>query len=598
MNWVVRIALLSVVGCVCIAAELRANPSTKDPDALLKIRPGEKVPGDYLAAEYGAISQRYAKAKAANDELYAKFTENKLAVGDGRQVGPLVLLQEALKRDAEFLKLRGEACGWDLGLRVAVFDERLKEVVKTILQLPTMNTRPLQAQLDRSAAAGMNRLPQIKALIAQQKYVQAEGELNEVIDDIMRSSVWFPTFDYKPFRIDILQANELRRKQAIADLKAIIARGPDLATVQMELSQAATEIGQSGKFMKTGQAISGPELLVELQTRWPQLQAGLKRSAMAVWTIDQISSDAAQYQTLVAAQQQFTQSMPALVANVIQSDAQRASPAEAAALYPQYVSACADLCAIGPRQELESALAPALTALATKAGLDKDVAAYRAATEPLLAWKRFFARAQAKRLSAQAQPVHDWANKVCGPPFQPNTIIPPRATIASAKVVDPTNLVMQSVLPAGPPAAIVVTDVVPVSAAGQRWVARYQQRIFGLIAAPPTDPWKAATILLEQELLATPQLPPLTLDAATALATARLGVFETVGGPVEQVVCEPLLTRFVTLPDEAGTMLPLGPQPPEGDDAQGNKEQDRSLCLRCDILQPTWLQNECFVLRP
>ena len=52
-----------------------------------------------------------------------------------------------------------------------------------------MNTKPLQLQLDKSAAAGLKRLPQIQALIAQQKFVQAEGELNEVIDDIVRSAV-------------------------------------------------------------------------------------------------------------------------------------------------------------------------------------------------------------------------------------------------------------------------------------------------------------------------------------------------------------------------------------------------------------------------
>lgn len=597
MNWSIRIVVLSVACCLCVSATLHANPSTKSPEALLKIRPGKKVPGDYLAADYEAISQRYAKAKVVSDELYGKLLEKKLAVGDGRQVGPLAVLQAELKRDAKFLQLRGEASGWDLGVRVAELDKRLNEVVKTILQLPAMNTKPLQVQLDKSAAAGMKRLPQIQALTSQQKYVQAEGELNEVIDDILRSAVWFPTADLKPFLFDIPHVEELRRAQAVAELKLLIS-GTDVPTVEAEFAQAATVIGQTGKFTKDGQPTSGPELLTATQSNWPRLKAALQRSAMAAWAIDQITGDATEYQTLLAGQQQLAQSMPTLLAKIIQSDTQRASPAEAVALYPQYVSACAGLCAIGPRQELETAFAPALTALAAKAGLDKDVAAYRAATEPLLAWKRFMARAQAKRLATQAAPVHDWATKVCGPPHQPHTIIPERANIGLAKVVSSVNLVLPAVLPAGPPSAIVVSDVVPVSAAGQRWVARYRQRIFGLIAAPPAEAWQAATGQLEQQLLATPQLPPLTLDAATALSTARMGVFENVGGPVEQVVIEPLLTRFITLPEEAGTMLPLGDQPQEGLDAQGSKEQGKFLSLRCDMLQPTWLQNECFVLRP
>lgn len=597
MNIWKRLYVLSVVSCVCFATEARANPSTKAPEALLKMRPCEKVPGDYLTADYDAISQRYAKAKAANDELYAKFTANKLAVGDGRPVGPLAALQAELKRDAEFLQLRGDASGWDLGVRVAELDRRLKEVVKTILALPTMNTRSLQVQLDKSATAGMRRLPQIQALLSQQKFVQAEGELNEVIDEIVRTAVWFPTFDFKPFLIDIPQANELRRKQAIAELKLIIDAGPDLTGLQTELDKAAADLASNGQCQWNGQPTSGPGLMILFQTNWPQIQAGHKRSAMAAWTIDQITGDPSQYQALVAAQERFAQALPASLAKLIHSDTQRVPPAEAAALYSQYVATCAGLCAVAQRQELDAAFTPALTALATKGGLDKEVTAYHAATEPLLAWKRFMARAAAKRLSAQTPPVHEWASKVCGPPYQPHAIVPTPGGIGRAMVMSSTNQVLPGVLPAGPPATIVVGDVVPVSAAGQRWVARYRQRVFALVAAPPADPWKAAIVQLEQQLLVNPQLPPLTLDAATALTSARLGVFESVGGPVEQVAVEPLLTRFITMPDEAGTMLPLRAQAEEFD-GQGAKEQGKFLSLRCDILQPTWLQNECFVLRP
>jgi hypothetical protein len=597
MNILKRLFVLSVVSCLCFAAAARANPSTKSPEALLKMRPGEKVPGDYLSADYQAISQRYAKAKAINDELYAKFKANKLAVGDGRQVGTLAVLQSQLRRDAEFLQLRGEASGWDLMERVVELNRRSREVVNTILSLPTMNTKSLQLQLDKSVAAGLKRLPQIQALLAQQKFVQAEGELSEVFDEVVRTAVWFPTFDYKPFMLSISQATELRRNRAVAELKLIVDGGPDLAGLLKELDTAASDLSSSGQCMWNGKPTNGPDLLSGLQLSWPQLQAGHKRTTMATWTLDQIMGAAPQYQALVAAQEQFSQALPAALAKLIQSDTQRVPPADAAALYSQYVAACAGLCAVGPRQELEAAFTPALNALATKAGLDKEIAAYHAATEPLLAWKRFLARAAAKRLSAQYPTLHDWASKVCGPPHQPHTIVPTAGGIGLAKVMSSVDQVLPGVLPAGPPATVVVGDVVPVSAAGQRWVARYQQRVFALVAAPPADPWKAAVVQLEQQLLVNPQLPPLTLDAATALTSARLGVFESVGGPVDQVVVEPLLTRFITLPDEAGTMLPLRAQA-EGFDAQGGKEQGKFLILRCDILQPAWLQNECFVLRP
>jgi|GEM_PF-7118878 len=596
------LSLFAIALSLAPVSQLLANPSTKNPETLLKIRPGEKVDGDYLAADYEAISQRYAKAKAIADELSGKLKDDKLALGDGRQVGPFSLLNSALNRDAEFLKLRGEACGWDLAARIADYNRLLDNVARKLLTLPGMNTKPLQLQLEKSHAAGLKRLPQIEILIARQKFVQAEGELNEILDDLRRTAVWFPTGDhqtmFKPFLKDLPQCKELRRDQAIADLQSIIDRAPTITDVQTELTQAATQIGATGQAMWNGQMLSGPAFLTAWQTNWPKLQAGSKRALMARRTIEQIRPGENKYQELVTAHEQFAKSLPALLATIIQNDAQRVQPAEAATLYPQYVAAAAGLCAMGPRQELENAFAPALTALATKAGIEKDVAAHRTAMEPLLAWKRFFARSQAKALAAKATPVHDWLTKSCGSPGNPHTILPQQQPhISRAQVVNSVDQVLPAVIPAGPPPSIVITDVVPVSAAGQRWVARYQQRVFTLVGAPNAAAWKTAADELEQQLLATPQQPPLSLDAATALATARLGVFETAGGPVVQVTVEPLLTRFVTLPDEAGSLLPLGALAPESFDPSTPGQQGSFLSLRCDLRQP-WLQNECFVILP
>ena len=285
-----------------------------------------------------------------------------------------------------------------------------------------------------------------------------------------------------------------------------------------------------------------------------------------------------------------------MLAAIISSDANRAAAAEAGTLYPQYVAAAAGLCAVGPRQELDSAFTPALTALATKAGIEKDIAAYRTAMEPLLGWKRFLARSQAKALSAQAVPVHDWLTKACGAPANPHTILPEQQPhIGRAQIISTVDQVLPAVIPAGPPPSIVVTDIVPVSAGNPRRLARYQQRVFALIATLPEGALKAAGDQLEQQLLATQQMPPLSLDAATALVTARLGVFESAGGPVDQVTIEPLLTRFITLPDEGGTLLPLGAFPPE---VVESTSPAQFLTVRCDIAEPRWLQNECFVIQP
>ena len=598
---------IAVLSIACFVAPSAANPTTKTPDALLKIREGEKVPGDYLepdAKAYAEISQRYAKAKVIADDLAEKLKADKLAIGDVPKVGPLYLLKAALMRDADFLLLRGEASGQDLLLRVRKIDELIFKVVPKLLALPNMNTKPAGAQLEKAHAAGQKRLPQIEQLIAQQKFVQAEGELNEILDDMTRFAIWFPGGDmtamFKPFTRSFPQAAEQRKDRAVADLQALIERGPKTAEIQAELTQAATQIGMTGQATLNGQMLSGPAFLKEWQANWPKLQAGMQRTLMAQWTLEQIRDELPKkHQALITAQEQFAKSIPGLLAAIVASDAKRLPAAEAAALYPQYVTAAAGLCAVGARQDLDAAFAPAIAALATKAGMDKDVAAYRAAMEPLLGWKRFLARSQAKALSAKAAPVHDWLTKACAAPANPHTILPQQQPqIGSAQIVTSSvDLVLPAVLPTGPAPTVVVTDIVPVNPAAQRCVARYRQRVFSLLAAPPPAALQAAGSQLELQLLATPEQPPLSLDAATALATARLCVFESAGGTVDQVTIEPLLTRFVTLPAEGGALLPLGPLPPEAVDPSTPGQQKFFLSLRCDIAQP-WYQNECFLILP
>lgn len=611
MRHYLRLTLL----CLCslgLTSTLLANPSTKSPETLLKIRAGDKVNGDYLAADYAAISQRYAKAKATGDELWKRHAAKKLTLGDGRQVGPQAVLLAALKRDADFLQLRAEASGWDLAVRVDELENQLSTVVREVLLLPGINLTPLQQQLQKAHTAGLKRLPQIETLIAQKKFVQAEGELYEILDDMTKFAVWFPTTDnstlFKPFQIvPIEQARQARRDQAVKELQAIVAQAPNLAQIQTELAQHAAAVGGTGQTNWKGATVTGSEFLSTWQQSWPKLQAATKRSLLAQWAIEQIAAGESKYVGQLAAQQQFAQALPAAMAAIIQADAQRAAPADAARLYPQYFGACAMLCAVGPRQELETAFAPALTALAAKAGLEGEVNAYRAATEPLLAWKRFFARAQAKSLAAGSISTHDWCTKSLGTPFQPNTIMPdPNTDISRAKVGSSANLVLAAAIPSGPPPALVVNDVATADYAilytternvSNRCVARYQQRVFAVVGAPPKEALKAAADQLEQQLLVSPENPPLTLEAATALATARLGMFEKAGGPLDQATIEPLLTRFITMTDEAGTMLPLGSLPEAFDPNQTN-EQGKFLSIRCDLLQPTWFQHECFVIQP
>ncbi|QDU30434.1 hypothetical protein ETAA8_55740 [Anatilimnocola aggregata] len=575
-----------------------ANPSTKDPEALLRIRPGEAIPGDFLRPDYQAINQRYQRAKIAIDELWDRNVAKKLTLADARKVGPAHLLTQQLRRDAEFLKLRAEAAGWDLAVRLDDLGSRLSGVINSIINLPGFPSNVLSEQINRDTQIGLKRLPQIDGLIKRNEVCRAEGELAEIVDSLSRNTIWFPGTNfnetYRPFQRNVEAANQLRREQASKELKEVVAQSPDLAQLQAELTAAAASIGSSGQAMFGSQMLAGPELILAWHERWPKVQAAAQRGVMAQIAIERINpAEENLSATMFAARQKFIADLPKTMAGIIQADAQRTSGADAAGLYSRYVASCAQLCSTGPRRELQAALEPALQSLAAKGGRETEVVAYRNATEPLLAWQRLLARARAKSLAKASPPVSDWCTRMLSTFTQQGTIIPDaNKTIGAAQVISSANAVLPPVLPQGPSEPVVFADLVPVNSTQQRWVARYRTRVFGLVAAPPAEAWKAETDRLEQLLLASAQALPITLDAATALATAKLGAFESAGGPIDQVTLEPLLTRFITLPDEAASLLPRD----EISESAGMEVS--SLAVRFDLLKPQWFQHDCFVLVP
>lgn len=581
------------------ADRARANPSTKDPEAVLQIRPGEHPPGDYIKPDYDAINARYRKAKTESDEMWQRFEAKKLTLADAKKVSPLALVQARLRRDASFLKLRGEAAGWDLAVRNAELDQRLASMIRELLKLPNIPLAALSQQIEKDYAAGVKRLPQIEALIKRGQVCQAEGEFYEILDSIHKNAVWFPTGDFtekiRPFPVPIEAAVSLRRDQAAKELRLVAKQFPDFARLQQELIVAASSIATTGKVPAEGQMVAGPEFLKAWHDRWPLLQAAGQRGVLAQRALEQMGiGEPVLAERWQRGRQDFAGALPKLLAAVIQSDANRSSAVEAAALYPEYLAACAAICSQGPRADLQAALDPALWAFAVKAGLEKEVTAYRNATEPVLGWKRLFARAQAKALSAGEEPVQAWASKVFTTPFQPHTILPQTApTIQQALVISSANQVLPPVIPAENAPKITLADLVPANASRQRWVARYQGRVFGLTGPPSADGWKREVDQLRQLLLLNDAAQPLTLSAAASLTSARAGVFEAAGGPLSQATLDGLLSRFIALPDEAASLLPLGPL---GDERVQDQDPTQALRLRCDIVTPRWYQHECFVL--
>ena len=96
---------------------------------------------------------------------------------------------------------------------------------------------------------------------------------------------------------------------------------------------------------------------------------------------------------------------------------------------------------------------------------------------------------------------------------------------------------------------------------------------------------------LKRDLMVSDNTPPLSLQAMIAVKTAERGDFRAVGGAINGMYLESLMTRFAALPQAAGVIIPLGviPREPIGSNAISH------LLMRYDIA-PHWLQHDYFFL--
>ena len=120
------------------------------------------------------------------------------------------------------------------------------------------------------------------------------------------------------------------------------------------------------------------------------------------------------------------------------------------------------------------------------------------------------------------------------------------------------------------------------------WMSQFAENVYGRISA--SSMLFKSQAALERDLLVDQLHPPLTLDAAIAVALSSVGDFESIGGSITEITLEGAAARFAKLPVVAGCLIPIGEiQPAAG-------EPLAALVLRLD-LEPKWVQHRYFFER-
>ncbi len=125
------------------------------------------------------------------------------------------------------------------------------------------------------------------------------------------------------------------------------------------------------------------------------------------------------------------------------------------------------------------------------------------------------------------------------------------------------------------------------------WYSHPQGRV--IVEGPGVTPdlWQAELKSLESDLLVEGGAKPLTIEAASALTSARQGAFTSVGAAIDSVEFEPVLTYLHRHGSQPSTTTFFGTSYEEFGELD-----NRSIVLRIRLTEPDWLTHEVFLCRP
>lgn len=580
-----------------LAAPAGAAPSHEDPDAPLAVRPE-----DESRRLQGEAAGLYQGARTALDSFLEKKANNRLLQIKPKAIGEVHVAVLRIQRLAEHLITLGEPAGIDFQLRAKELRNDLGPLIQAYRTLPgaALQLRKDFQILSQNAQKQANAIPKAGQLADRGEWERAKSTLDEAVDLLESMAVWYTPEERKRVINRFLDAQqlvgknvqELRQKRAAEALaEARIEQTPDFEGLVSQVLEAADEIRAGGKAELDGEILAGPALVERFGQRWQEVQHGAVRCRGLDWSRKLATGEppASELTALMDRQARFSEDVVTALAGLIAADAARVPAAEARGLYLEYLAVLAPLVSLAHDDAATRAVSPALEQLASKSpALAAEVAAYGQATAELLRWRQRTAEAYARARLAPFPPLEQAfleATRVSGET--------PGLVFAGAQ--DTTKAMLNASAPAVMRPAtekllgekVTLADLVGLPTATKMAVSRYRARTYARITLP--EPLAGEVTALESALLVHEGAPPLTLEAAMALATARRGDLALAGGEITGLYLEALATRFATLSAAGRSLVPLGPLAPEPVDP----DPLRQMLMRFDV-NPLWGQHRYF----
>ncbi|MFO0906267.1 MAG: hypothetical protein U0939_24890 [Pirellulales bacterium] len=618
--WMVLAA--STLGGSLSAASKTVNPNSQDPTLAMAVH-GEKL-SDKLQDDAQGRYTTAAKALKAALEKEEKGLVNKV---EAKAVGEAYAATQQMRRLAQQLQLLGESAGVDVQLRSESMSGHLTRVAQKYAGTPegTAFLTKARAFLNKSQPERMNTIKRVAELLRKEQWREAETQLYLTLDKLATITVFMSPEEqrpiYEPFAevlngvtramaavrhkesTDILQARlrELTPRYATL-LKKAGAGGASAAKGPADFEAEPAVDGAAAVEPKTG-----PERVAAVLADWQQLHVSVQkfhalsqylagRGNNPAYSAAMPTGESTPLDPVVAEYLDgFYTQIVASLAKVIEADAAQATESDVPTLHAAYLQAIGLAAARDRDGALAKSLAPALQKLAAKSPpYAANVAAYDESTTELLRWRQRVAESQARARLA----THPTVDKPFRPAFQTKVNYLGLFDAAQPDFEDPR--LMQSapdvLLPAIEQVVGQKATVPSVRAVGtgKNAVSVLNSRTYATLRGVRTAVGPAVEAL-KADLFVSDAAGPLTLVAASALATAEAGDWDWCGGTLTQVHLEGYVTRLMTLPDAAWPLVPLGAVAVSAAraDAPSSPLLSKSV-VRFDVA-PEWVQHRYFL---
>ncbi|HBV61600.1 MAG TPA: hypothetical protein DEF45_01120 [Rhodopirellula sp.] len=574
-----------------------ANPTGKDPSQPLKTH-GTIDGAEALANQ---LHQTYLEELGVVTRMFEK--RNDPASFSDRQISKSAARLWKARRDAKHLELMSEPIGADLTRKFFLLAVQIDQFGLSYSRTPrgSQMVNKLMTRLRRESPQFQKFLQQAAVSLQNRSDLEVFTKQMEAKGMHMRESlVFFRPLEHKKYLYNFeallstgdVNQRKLRRMRYFAQandkIKNEVAHA---AAVQDEIKRICEEIQQTGSVTLDGNARGdGTQAFAQVCKLWGRASANLTRANAIEWAITNETGN-----TKISEIASLKNATLIALQDIINAVNEKTAADRIPLVYSKLLRQISqvDRRTTG-RNEVFDACTSALNELAKKnPALVKDIDAYARATAEPLRWRQQFAKEQAAYLSSQQVSAEVLLNSKVPTDTGNRPNFARRSggarLMISKTLNEPADWLIDESAKRLVGRAIKEDRVNRLGPNSKTAAIPFANSHYANVALTLSPEKEIADLKIA--LLVDDEHEALSIAGMDAISSAEMQDYISIGGTIQQVHLEALLTRFIAFPDAAITLVPLGGLP----QGTANLAPLEQTCWRLDIV-PQWAHHRYFTI--